>query len=191
MEINTDNDNGDISLVIEEGNSHDEITITDDGKVFLDGNEVIAETSNAIEDEAEIVASAGSDRYAVTSAPGGTKAADWSVYKRTVYTADVRTSKAIGNMTRAAVSILIGIYCPALYGLAYAVGSTVYDLAILYSPSSTHISCKEKVYHHKTRGQLTYSAGLYAEKRIGTYYAKANYKGNSKGKTYYSCTQYY
>lgn len=156
MEIDTDNENGDISLVIEEGGLHDEITITDDGKVFLDGNEVIADTSETIEDGAEIVASAGSDRYAVTSAPGSTKAADWSVYKRTVSTADVRTSKALGQMTQTAIGILIGIYCPFLCGLTCTVGALVYNLAILYSPNSTHLSCKEKVYYHKTRGQLTY-----------------------------------
>jgi|GEM_PF-3188230 len=190
MEIDADNKNGDISLAIEEGKSHDEITITDDGKLFLDGNEVIVETAETVEDETEIIASAGTDRYAVTSAPGSTKAADWSVYKRTISTADIRTAKALGLMTRTAIGLIISNFFP-LYGLAYTIGSLVYSLATLYSPNSTHISCKEKVYYHKTRGQLTYKAGLYAEKRIGTYYAQANYKGNSKSQTYYACTQYY
>lgn len=180
---------GSKKIDITEGNLHNELIITENQQLYLDGFEVKT-TENVIEPRA------GSSTYDVETCPYGS-ASDYTVYKGVETETNAEIGDYIENVTISGlaltISILAGIYVPVAgvqasiaYGLAQALITSGRD----NNPKSTNLSWKIKRYYYKT-GNFAVSGTLCVQKMVGEFYPDADYEGDVVNKTYYNCKEYY
>lgn len=159
-----------------EGELHNELVITENQQLYLDGFEVKA-TENTISPKA------GSSTYDVEKCPYGS-ASDYTVYKGV----DTETNAEIGDYIESVtitalatiISLLAGIYVPSAgvaASISYGIATALITSGRENNPKSTNLSWKIKRYYYKT-GDFAVSGTLCVQKMVGQFYPDANYKGD-------------
>lgn len=178
--------NHDVVLDITEGNKCDELTLTHNGRVLLDGNEVIFDVNIKNNGNVSLYGSSSDTWYTETN-PCPSKT--W-VYQYNTNKANISASKKIENCTTA---VIIGLISMALspVGTAFA---GVYSIAAgviaeATGTDSTYMSAKVATYYPK--GGRNIGNNRWVEKHVGKFYPKKNYAGTVTTKTRYKITQYY
>lgn len=174
---------GDIEVNVVEEGIENNIVITADNRIFLDGNEVIVEESEKCVEEITASQSASWD---TTKNPCSKKS--W-VYQYTSKDKDVRLGKAFKAIGGYALSVVLALALPVEAGIIYGAAVTLDGLGDIYSPNSKYVSYKTKVYYPK--GGQYIGNNRYATKKVGTFYTEKNYEGESTQKTWYNIREYY
>lgn len=178
--------NHDVVLDITEGNKHDELTLTHDGRVLLDGNEVTFDVSTENNGDISLYGSLSDTWYTGTN-PCPSKT--W-VYQYNTNKASISASKKIENCTTA---VIIGLISMALspvgtvFAGVYSIAASV--IAAATGTDSKYMSAKVATYYPK--GGRNIGNNRWVEKHVGKFYPKKNYKGTATTKTRYEITQYY
>lgn len=185
--IPNDTDEG-IVLEIEEEGINNTLLLTDDGTLYIDGIEVIVDETISYGEETlddlEISKSATWDQ---TKNPCPKKT--W-VYKYTSKNYDIRIGKTFKVIGVAALAIVMAAACPELgASIATTVAGALDAIGDIYSPNSSHISSKIKVYYPK--GGQNIGNGQYVKKKYGTFFTENGYEGEKTTKTWYTIKEYY
>lgn len=178
--------NHDVVLDVTEGNKHDELILTHDGRVLLDGNEVTFDVSTENNGDVSLYGSLSDTWYTGTN-PCPSKT--W-VYQHNTNKANISASKKIENCTTA---VIIGLISLALSPVGTAF-SGVYSIAagVIAAATGTdskYMSAKVATYYPK--GGRNIGNNRWVEKHVGKFYPKKNYAGTVTTKTRYKITQYY
>lgn len=197
-------DDGTIYLDIQEGNLKDEIVLSNDDKIYLDGNEVTYsfefEGTEKGTTQISRAVTRASDQWQTFTCPYG-KASDYSVKKFPVKCDDIRIGKSIELVSETALStILLGMAASleaetGLWGfvssyIVFDIIDLIKDLCELWGDNNTkHLSFESDVYYHKN-GHVV-GSGLTVHKEKQVWYTQAGCTGGSTNKTVYSCHQFY
>lgn len=176
-----------IHMDIDENGIKNQIVLTDDNKLFLDGNEVLVE-KNILQGvaTADEVFGRDSESWDTTSNPCPNKT--W-VYQYTSSNSDIRLGKAFKLISGYAVSVVLAVTCPAMIGILYGTGTTLDALGDLYDPDSSYISSKIKIYYPSGGQNIGYNTLV--TKKVGTFYTQAGFAGQSTSQTWYHVKQFY
>lgn len=183
--------NGDIVMDVYDGDLHDAITKTADGKLLLDGKEVVVESNTEVIagesfNEDVSVASQYGRGSVYRTTPYKGKAADYTKYVKTIKKASVKSDKVIRKMTISAISIILKNSIQELVPTTLpisaltAVAKRVKPAAERNAPNSKCLSYKLVKYAYKSN---TKTDKYY--KYTGAYYPKKNYEGGKIAHTFY------
>lgn len=183
--------NGDIVMDVYDGNLHDTITKTSDGKLLLDGKEVVVESNTEVIEEESFnedvsVASQYGRGSVYRTTPYKGKAADYTKKVKTIKTASVKADKVIRKMTISAISIIlknsIQAFVPTTLPISAltAVAKNVKPAAERNAPNSKCLSYSLVKYAYKSNSKTD---KYY--KYTGSYYPKKNYEGGKIAHTFY------
>ena len=181
--------NGDTLLNITEGEKHDRMLIKSSGRIFLNGNPVTV-TEEASETN-EVTPRDGSS-YTTTTCPYGS-ASDYSKQGRQAYTANVEFNNVIKNLTRAAISIVLGNFFPDFSAILSALAAVV-DALGDDDPTTGAASFIRTYDTHATKGYYVSSDGgmhLGVYKVVFNCYSKTNYAGYLRTCVVYQCKTLY
>lgn len=180
-------ENGDMAIHVEENGLANDLILTIDGRIFLDGVEF---EPNSIEIEGEF----GNHNMARSvrtnsMSPQRGKASDYTDYQTTLKYHSIELEKRISKISRTALAMAIeAVICVSGAGfvadISYGIAETLIDQ--FYSTDTYGLSCISKVYEHKDGPQF---ATVY-EKYVTTWYSEEDYKGDSTTITSYSMTEY-
>jgi hypothetical protein len=194
---------------LEEGEIENQVTLSNDGKIYLDGNEVTFSVeiekdnnNNSLEayKDSVVVRSGGSDQWQTTSCPYG-KERDYSDYQFTERVGNIKLNECLELISDTILrTILLGVGASlASGGTAWAFVSTfvVYDVIqtiracgeILGNENTKYLSFKAKVYYH-TKGHVVGNL-LAVQKEKQYWYTQADFEGDYENIIVYSCRQYY
>lgn len=173
-EISVEQDiDGTVTMNVTEGEIDNELVITPDGTVYLDGNEVIYEVEEVtlpdeeLDDEISVVPSTGGITwYKPSKAPSNVKNAKYGSYSVSWRCSNVKLQTAIKNI---AFNTIVGLLTPGLSGGIVGFTSSVYYELTQYNPKSKNISYIDYVAKAKKNPRF-YKGRRYT-------YAKKNYKG--------------
>ena len=191
-----------IYLNIQEGNLKDEVVLSSDGKIYLDGKEVTysLEYIRSEEDTTQLsrVATRASDQWQTYTCPYG-KDSDYFDQKFTLNSNWIKLQKSIGVITEAAMKTVvlgIGAAFEAETGLTgFVTPFLVYDVLELLDElaevwgDSDQILSKVDVFYHKN-GHVV-GAGLTAHKEKQYWSIKTDEGTKTSTLTVYSCQQFY
>lgn len=183
--------NGDIVMDVYDGNLHDTITKTADGKLLLDGKEVVVESNTEViegesfnEDVSEASQYGRGSVYRTTPYKG--KAADYTKKVKTIKKASVKADKLIRNMTITAIATVLEKSIQTCVPLTLSVkvlseaAKKVKPAAERNAPNSKCLSYKLVKYAYKSNSKTD---KYY--KYTGAYYPKKNYEGGKIAHTFY------
>ena len=180
---------------ITEGNLHNEVIITENNKVYLDGFEVKLSQENEIENEISLLAN-GSTIYDVDRCPYGSPS-DYTQYQGQIEQKNAELGQRLETMTISAlallISTLVGIYVPPAgiqASIAFGVATDLITNGKNSGVQSTSISWKIKRYYYKT-GKFAVHGTLCVQKMVGVFFTNKNYTGEKTNKTYFNCKEYY
>lgn len=185
------NDEGDITLTVENGNLHDTITIEHSGKLFLDNKEVSFDNFNeknttySSDDEIDVASQYGHGSIYKTSPIKG-KSSEYTTKVKTIKNPSVKTNKVIKKMTISAIATIIknSLQLCMPETLPVTVISTaakhVKSAAEANAPTSEYLSYSLTKYAYKNNTKLD---KYY--KYTGNYYPKKNYAGKKCPHTFY------
>lgn len=183
--------NGDIVMDVYDGDLHDTITKTSDGKLLLDGKEVVVESNTEIVTEESYnedvsVASQYGRGSVYRTTPYKGKAADYTKYVKTIKKASVTADKLIRKMTISAITIILKNSIQELVPTTLPI-SVLKEVAKHVKPAAERNAPKSRC--------LSYSLVKYAYKNnsktdkyykyTGAYYPKKNYEGGKIAHTFY------
>lgn len=177
--------NGDVHYIFKEGSLCDNVIYTHDGKVLLDGKEVVVEHEEKLFYEKEDANLRAIYTHASTTCPYG-KAADYNVSAGTINNDNIKLNKRLGSITtNGLASILLKVLKAALI-LKISVKLAVFIInnGKIDNPDSKALSHKTKRYYHKNGKYV--KPGMRVMKNVAQWYTKANYKGTSHKKVTYS-----
>lgn len=181
-----ENSNGDMSYHFSENEKENDLVITTDGKLYLDGNEVIVES---YENE-KLEMQPRSTSYNTTTCPRGSSS-DYTEYYYTEKNANIQLGVMLQNIaTGVLAAILANLAGPigAPYaGISYAIAAGILSDFSVSDPNSTALSSQAKIYNHKDG---PYMGSIY-RKLNNKWYSKVNYKGAIKNTISYRVTEYY
>ena len=175
--------NGDIVMDVYDGNLHDTITKTADGKLLLDGKEVVVESNTEVIEgesfnEDVSVASQYGRGSVYRTTPYKGKAADYTKKVKTIKKASVKADKLIRNMTITAIATVLEKSIQTCVPLTLSVkvlseaAKKVKPAAERNAPNSKCLSYKLVKYAYKSNSKTD---KYY--KYTGAYYPKKNYEG--------------
>ena len=183
--------NGDIVMDVYDGNLHDTITKTADGKLLLDGKEVVVESNTEVIEgesfnEDVSVASQYGRGSVYRTTPYKGKAADYTKKVKTIKKASVKADKLIRNMTITAIATVLEKSIQTCVPLTLSVKvlseatKKVKPAAERNAPNSKCLSYKLVKYAYKSNSKTD---KYY--KYTGAYYPKKNYEGGKIAHTFY------
>lgn len=183
--------NGDIVMDVYDGNLHDTITKTADGKLLLDGKEVVVESNTEVIEgesfnEDVSVASQYGRGSVYRTTPYKGKAADYTKKVKTIKKASVKADKLIRNMTITAIATVLEKSIQTCVPLTLSVkvlseaAKKVKPAAERNAPNSKCLSYKLVKYAYKSNSKTD---KYY--KYTGAYYPKKNYEGGKIAHTFY------
>lgn len=183
--------NGDIVMDVYDGNLHDTITKTADGKLLLDGKEVVVESNTEVIEgesfnEDVSVASQYGRGSVYRTTPYKGKAADYTKKVKTIKKASVKADKLIRNMTITAIATVLEKSIQTCVPLTLSVkvlseaAKKVKPAAERNAPNSKCLSYKLVKYAYKSNSKTD---KYY--KYTGAYYPKKNYEGVKIAHTFY------
>lgn len=183
--------NGDIVMDVYDGNLHDTITKTADGKLLLDGKEVVVESNTEVIagesfNEDVSVASQYGRGSVYRTTPYKGKAADYTKKVKTIKKASVKADKLIRNMTITAIATVLEKSIQTCVPLTLSVkvlseaAKKVKPAAERNAPNSKCLSYKLVKYAYKSNSKTD---KYY--KYTGAYYPKKNYEGGKIAHTFY------
>ena len=183
--------NGDIVMDVYDGDLHDIITKTSDGKLLLDGKEVVVESNTEIIEgesfnEDVSVASQYGRGSVYRTTPYKGKAADYTKKVKTIKKASVKADKLIRNMTITAIATVLEKSIQTCVPLTLSVkvlseaAKKVKPAAERNAPNSKCLSYKLVKYAYKSNSKTD---KYY--KYTGAYYPKKNYEGGKIAHTFY------
>lgn len=183
--------NGDIVMDVYDGNLHDTITKTADGKLLLDGKEVVVESNTEVIEgesfnEDVSVASQYGRGSVYRTTPYKGKAADYTKKVKTIKKASVKADKLIRNMTITAIATVLEKSIQTCVPLTLSVkvlseaAKKVKPAAERNAPNSKYLSYKLVKYAYKSNSKTD---KYY--KYTGAYYPKKNYEGGKIAHTFY------
>lgn len=183
--------NGDIVMDVYDGNLHDTITKTADGKLLLDGKEVVVESNTEVIEgesfnEDVSVASQYGRGSVYRTTPYKGKAADYTKKVKTIKKASVKADKLIRNMTITAIATVLEKSIQTCVPLTLSVkvlseaAKKVKPEAERNAPNSKCLSYKLVKYAYKSNSKTD---KYY--KYTGAYYPKKNYEGGKIAHTFY------
>jgi hypothetical protein len=183
--------NGDIVMDVYDGNLHDTITKTADGKLLLDGKEVVVESNTEVIEgesfnEDVSVASQYGRGSVYRTTPYKGKAADYTKKVKTIKKASVKADKLIRNMTITAIATVLEKSIQICVPLTLSVkvlseaAKKVKPAAERNAPNSKCLSYKLVKYAYKSNSKTD---KYY--KYTGAYYPKKNYEGGKIAHTFY------
>lgn len=171
-----------------DGDLHDAITKTADGKLLLDGKEVVVESNTEViagESFNEDV-SVASQYGRGSTTPYKGKAADYTKKVKTIKKASVTADKLIRNMTITAIATVLEKSIQPCVPLTLSVkvlskvAKKVKPAAERNAPNSKCLSYKLVKYAYKSNSKTD---KYY--KYTGAYYPKKNYEGGKIAHTFY------
>lgn len=185
------NDNGDITMTVENGALHDTITVESSGELLLD-NKVVSfdniKEKNVVDfsnDGIEVASQYGRGSIYRTSPIKGASS-DYTTKVKTIKNASVKTNKIIKNLTISAIATIIkkSLQLSMPETLPVTVISTVAkhvkSAAETNAPTSAYLSYSLTKYAYKNNTKLD---KYY--KYTGNYYPKKNYAGKKCPHTFY------
>lgn len=183
--------NGDIVMDVYDGDLHDAITKTADGKLLLDGKEVVVESNTEVIagesfNEDVSVASQYGRGSVYRTTPYKGKAADYTKKVKTIKKASVKADKLIRNMTITAIATVLEKSIQTCVPLTLSVkvlseaAKKVKPAAERNAPNSKCLSYKLVKYAYKSNSKTD---KYY--KYTGAYYPKKNYEGGKIAHTFY------
>lgn len=183
--------NGDIVMDVYDGDLHDTITKTSDGKLLLDGKEVVVESNTEVIEEEGFnedvsVASQYGRGSVYRTTPYKGKAADYTKKVKTIKKASVTADKLIRNMTITAIATVLEKSIQPCVPLTLSVkvlseaAKKVKPAAERNAPNSKCLSYKLVKYAYKSNSKTD---KYY--KYTGAYYPKKNYEGGKIAHTFY------
>ncbi len=185
-------DNGDIEYNIVEDDLENNIIITEDNKIYVDGKEVtISESNNTQTDgiKSETISRrANRTIWTTENCPYG-RASDYSVYDGNISNSNVWLTNRIVDLTYGGFGLVLGKYAP-LEGITLFLTSEIKDGVEELDPKTQCLSYDSDLYVHKTKGAIV-SGNLTVRKAKTVWYAKTNFKGSSFRTTSFNCKEYY
>lgn len=183
--------NGDIVMDVYDGDLHDAITKTADGKLLLDGKEVVVESNTEVIagesfNEDVSVASQYGRGSVYRTTPYKGKAADYTKKVKNIKKASVTADKLIRNMTITAIATVLEKSIQTCVPLTLSVkvlseaAKKVKPAAERNAPNSKCLSYKLVKYAYKSNSKTD---KYY--KYTGAYYPKKNYEGGKIAHTFY------
>ncbi len=179
---------GDINLEVIEGDLHNEVVFTPEGKIYLDGEEVV------VTEESDPIAMA-SDNVEPAQFVASKSTKDPLNGKATYhyYGADkVKSLKFAKSIKDLALETFISVVTVVMTkggGIAVTLTSSAYKVLTGLSPYSKVMSISQKKYKPNKKDYVGKFTGV--AKAVTTYYTKANYKGSKKTYTSYYFTNVY
>ncbi len=176
-------DNGDTIIHVEENNCIDDIIFTSDGKIFLDGNEVVVSEA---EDDRETIQKneARSITTNTMDCPKG-RPSDYTDYNGTENKKNVELSKKLSSMTTSGLAFILGQVSHFISGkISYKIAQLLVDA--FYDSETYGLSYKAKIYNYD--GGPEY-ATIY-KKYDTTWYSDINYEGDTTKVTSYRIVEY-
>lgn len=107
--------------------------------------------------------------------------------KKTTKVANIKAKKKVEDLTAYVVIGLLSWATGGAFGFLYGVAASLIKDAT--GTNSKALSSKIKVYYPK--GGQNIGRSTYVIKYVGTFYAKKNYKGKHRSKTYYKVRIYH
>ncbi len=164
-------DNGDTIIHVEENNCIDDIIFTSDGKIFLDGNEVVVSEARSITTN-------------TMDCPKG-RPSDYTDYDGTENKKNVELSKKLSSMTTSGLAFILGQVSHFISGkISYKIAQLLVDA--FYDSETYGLSYKAKIYNYD--GGPEY-ATIY-KKYDTTWYSDINYEGDTTKVTSYRIVEY-
>ena len=193
-----------IELHFTEGEKEDFVVKTADGKIILNGNEVLFteetfhEYSPLSVDESfyeypPISLSAGFTYITTSTCPYGS-ASDYSHLSSTTSVANVTLGTYLRNMTAGAVvAVLAGIVLGGIGSIAAAgtallsgAATSLIATAVTYNPNSQNLSYSATTYYHKNTKTYEINSTQKVKKIVTYWYAYKNYINHAKTTTLYT-----
>lgn len=179
---------GAIALDVTEGDLHNDVIFTPEGKIYLDGEEVV------VTEENEVIATVADDvEPAQFVASKSTKDPLNGKATYYYYGADkVKNLKFAKSIKDIALETFISVVTAIMTksgGLAVILTSSWYKSLTNLSPYSKVMSISQKKYKPNKKDYIGKFTGV--AKVITTYYTKANYKGSKKSYASYYFTNAY
>lgn len=173
-------EDGGTRFFIVEGDLENELVLAEDGKIFLDGREVIFSSGTSNPDYG-ITPRARWSMYSEEPIKG--TAADYNVYSRTE-TGNIDCQEKIVDITITALKLILQVAIPAMAHFTELMLDTVAALikseAFVKGPDSSFITYEIDVYMYKEVIPLEEH-----RKHVGRYYYTNNYTGSYTTYTYY------
>jgi hypothetical protein len=179
-EIEVNNSGDDLTLDITEGDIHNVVEVTDDNKVFVDGEEVIVEKA---EESNDLVIGSDRNNWTTTKCPYGSSSS-YTKYAGMTGDSDIKVTKLLKDLAVTTIATIVALFSP-IAGFAIAVAATLKSAGA----NSKHLSYKKYRYYHKNGNRVR--GTLYVTQNRIDWYAKASFKGSKVRKVTYSCVEYY
>ncbi|MBR0598388.1 hypothetical protein [Sinanaerobacter chloroacetimidivorans] len=192
----TNQNNGDIIYKIVEGEKQDEVTIKQDGSLYLDGVPVTftkvsnGETKTDMLDinQPNIIVPNAQQVHSSTNPPSGTTSQQFSDYRGLNSTVVSFGDKLITQLTIGALGIIIGAYGGMGVTIGVMVAGAIYASMVAMNPTANALSIKDYTYWHYNG--FNCSPGTSAEKHFMYYYAYQNFTGLIDDSIYYRIWTY-
>lgn len=177
--------NGDMVYYFSENEKENELIIATDGKLYLEGNEVIVEFNE--KDELDIQPMSTS--YNTINCPRGVPS-DYTNYYYTQSTANIELGIMIVNITVGAfgaiLAYLMGPDGGWVIGISGAVAAGLITNISQYDPYTTGLSVIAKIYSHKDGPYM----GTIYRRYNNTWYSRPYYGGTTTNTITYRVTEY-
>lgn len=172
------------SIQVVQGDICNQLDIYANGDIVLDG-ELVEITREAVVEPTsdDIVTYAGATIY-WKDTPGYGKNSDYSNFLKNENVKDINLKKTIESIATATLLTILGMAMGGAAGgiisFAGSATQTVYDYFVKKSPTTTHLSCKSKVYTHKNyKSGYIPSQFTFIYKYKSTFYSEKNYGGST------------
>lgn len=194
-------DNGDIQIAITEGDISNVLRYSANGDLYCDDNLVASAKERGCSQSLLQIEPRSYIEYISDSCPYG-KPNEYSVFEKYEKQTEVPLGAEFAKLTYAALkAIIVDYFVPAIQlevtsKLKKELISVLANVALALledgqanSPKSTAVSYQAYDYLYKT-GTFRINGMISARKVIGTFYTKANFKGNSYSETFYECVDH-
>lgn len=184
-----------VSFKSEQDDINDTVEIREDGKIFLNGEEIeYSSVDNEVGANECLVVANDSQRWFQKKCPYG-KASDYSVSGGTSKCSDINLKRAIKDISMSAVIAIICAVCGAGAIASFCAGAA-YTFICEYRPSAKGLSYKVKKYYNKNTYHWWTGAYISAIRKSVmkysyTWYTKYNYKGKKCYNTAYWMKEQY
>lgn len=174
-----------LSMKVTEGNLSNEVQVSDDGTMYIDGILVHSLVDTQTSAEGIVYMNAFQDTYQV-KCPYGT-ASNYSKYYRTVTDNNIDWTITCNKLTTFMFAIIISGLFPTI-GPTLELATILADYFKTYDPYSDCGSYITKEYFH-TKGYFV-SSTLAVRKCVSTVYSRHDFTGGKKAVTSYFCHSY-
>ncbi|MBR2674097.1 MAG: hypothetical protein IKE52_01375 [Mogibacterium sp.] len=195
-----------IVMDVFEGDKHDEVVVRD-GRVFLDGKEIIIETegnyikTSCAEDNYLVVSeTGGSEWYASSNAPSKLTKAKYKAYSSTPRwkTANISLTKSLVNITYGGIIAILSSAIPGAFGITVTtgmsgfigLGTSAFMELVNKAPDSKGLSCKDWIVRGETNSRYMKKRTYWWAKKYYGWGTKAKYEANGKKAKAVDITEY-